>query len=473
MYPIHLLETKPQTTAHLAQTMTLLSMNSAELRQKIESELANNPALELLEARRCRACGRLLVESNPCPICSQPYSPEALEPIVFTSARNDFFQSHRTGSSHNISPDDLPEDNLAPVLDLPTFILRQIAPELAEEDRPIAAHILTSLDEDGLLPTPLLEISRYHHVSIERVTRVIKLIQHSEPIGAGSSSPQEALLVQLEVLSNSRQTPEHIERAIREGMDLLSRHHYTKLGVLLDITAEEAEEISKFISTNLNPYPARSHWGSIRQGSEPTPHAYHQPDILISHLNGQPDGPLVIEILFPVGGSLRINPLFRKVFKNAPSEKIEKWQKDLETANLLIKCLRQRGNTMRRLLSIITQHQRDFILQGDKHLKPITRASLAQTLEVHESTVSRAVSGKTIRLPNGRIIPLSKFFDRSLPIRAMIREMIDSEKEALTDSQIAGKLGKKGYSIARRTVAKYRSMEGILSARTRQSMART
>ena len=472
MYPIHLHETKPQTTAHLAQTMSLLNMTSAELKQTIDAELANNPALELLEPRRCRVCGRYLVETKSCPICNQLHDPSNLEPIVFTSSRSEYQQTVSGGSTYTFSPEDLPADNTAPALDLPSFVLQQIAPDLEEGDRPIAAHILTSLDEDGLLTISPHEISRYHHISVQRVENVIKLITQSEPIGVGSSSPQEALLVQLEVLAKTQNVPLHVENAIREGIDLLSRHHFTKLGRLLGISAEEAEEISRYISTNLNPYPARSHWGSIRQGHETAPNVYHHPDILISHLNNQASGPLVIEILFPIKSSLRLNPLFRNEIKNAKSEKVEKWQRDLEKAGLLIKCLRQRNNTMRQLLTILTKYQRNFIIHGDKQLKPITRASMAEILGVHESTVSRAVSGKNACLPNGRIIPLGKFFDRSLPIRALIREIVDDEIDPLTDSQIAVKLGNEGYNVARRTVAKYRSMEGILSARTRQNMAK-
>ncbi len=467
MYPVHLLETKPQTTAHLAQTMSLLNMTYAELKQSIEAELASNPALELLEARRCRGCKRLLVDSRPCPLCSKPHNPEGMEPIVFTSLRSDYFQSNSGGTAHSVRPEDLPDDNVPPALELPSFVLRQIAAELDAEDRPIAAHILTSLDEDGLLTITPEEIARYHHTTLERVEEVLERIKYSEPIGVGSSSPQEALLAQLEVLSQSQEVPIQVEMAIQQGMDLLSRHHYSKLGRLLGISAQEAGEISRYISTNLNPYPARCHWGSIRQGYESSPHVYHRPDIIISHLNGKSKGPLVIEILFPVRGSLRVNPLFRKEIKKAPSEKAEKWQRDFEKASLLIKCLRQRDNTMRQLLSILTQYQQDFILRGDKLLKPITRAYLAEILGVHESTVSRAVAGKTVRLPNGRIIPLSKFFDRSLPIRALIREIVECETTPLTDSQIAGMLENQGYNVARRTVAKYRSMEGILPARTR------
>jgi RNA polymerase sigma-54 factor len=111
--------------------------------------------------------------------------------------------------------------------------------------------------------------------------------------------------------------------------------------------------------------------------------------------------------------------------------------------------------------------QRQFILNGDAHMKPITRASLAKALDVHESTISRAVSSKTVQLPNGRIIPMAKLFDRSLHIRTVLREIIAQETKPLTDTQITRLLKEKGYSVARRTVAKYRSMEGILPAHLR------
>ncbi len=470
MYPIHLQQIRPQTTAHLAQTMTLLSMTSNELRQSIEAELANNPALELLEVKRCRTCGRSLMENGPCPVCSRPHDPNQAEPIVFTSTQQDYFSSVSNGSQHIIPVDELPEDNVAPSIDLPGFVLQQIAPELELEDRPIAAHILTSLDDDGLLQIQLFEISRYLHVSMERVNHVLDLIRRSEPIGVGSSSPQEALMIQLDILAKTQYVPPLAERAIREGMNLLSRHHYSKLGELLGITPQEAEIIAQFISSNLNPYPGRAHWGSVRQGSESNPHTYHHPDILISTLHQQANSPLVVEILSPIRGSLQINALFRKALKNAPEEKTEKWQQDLEKANLLIKCLRQRGNTMRQLMTILTQEQRNFILQGDKFMRPLTRASLAIQLDVHESTISRAVSGKTARLPNGRMIPLSKFFDRSLSVRTLIREIVKHEVSPLTDSQITRMLHKEGHQVARRTVAKYRSMEGILPAQTRHKL---
>ena len=122
---------------------------------------------------------------------------------------------------------------------------------------------------------------------------------------------------------------------------------------------------------------------------------------------------------------------------------------------------------MRRLMQSLVTQQNQFILNGDRHLIPITRAKVAKEIGVHESTVSRAVAHKSVALPDGRIIPLSRFFDRSLAIRDRIKEIIKNESRPLTDDQIATLLRQANVCIARRTVAKYRSIEGILPARLR------
>ena len=148
-------------------------------------------------------------------------------------------------------------------------------------------------------------------------------------------------------------------------------------------------------------------------------------------------------------------------------EKKDEWSAYLERAALFVKCMRQRDNAMKRIVKLIVKRQPKFILGTDKDLIPMTRAELAIELELHESTISRAVANKTIALPNGRIIPLSTFFDRSLAIRAAVQTIIDDETTAMTDEQVAHRLVDHGYKVARRTVAKYRSMLGILPANLR------
>mgnify|MGYP006279982443 CR=1 FL=1 len=469
MFQIQNQELRPQVTAHLAQTMSLLEMTSQEIQQKIETELANNPALEIVEERRCPNCGRVLTTPGPCPVCSQPYELTTEDPIVFVSSQEDFPSISGKERNRVASGNGFSRDNYIPqVDDLPTYVLRQIAPELQEDQRLIAAHILNNLDEDGLLTTPLSEISQFYHVPTSKVSSVSEIIQHADPLGVGASSPKEALLIQLEMLQRTSDVPDLTREAIEKGMKDLSKHSYRKLAKLLDTSHEHAEQIANFIRSNLNPYPARAYWGDYRQQSEAPPQAYHRPDIIIKIQENSPRKRLIVEIISPYRGTLRVNPLFRKAQKEAPQDKKQAWGKDLEGASLLIKCLQQRNHTMEQLMTVLVKGQRPFILSGDPaKLHPQTQAEMAELLDVHESTISRAVSDKSVQLPNNKIIPLQRFFDRSLPVRTILCRLVEEETTPLTDAELAEELKGNGYEIARRTVAKYRSMEGILSSRLR------
>ena len=141
---------------------------------------------------------------------------------------------------------------------------------------------------------------------------------------------------------------------------------------------------------------------------------------------------------------------------------------ELDRAALFVKCLQQRNHTMQRMMHNVVVLQRDYVMHGDRYIKPLTRAQISVELDVHESTISRAVSNKTVQLPNKRIIPLASFFDRSLNVRTALRELIEVERNPLSDSQLVVMLSKQGYDVARRTVAKYRAMEGILPAHLRR-----
>jgi RNA polymerase sigma-54 factor len=463
MFQVHFPGIRPLTTAHLAQTMTLLSLAVNELKQQIDSELAANPALEMVDERRCPSCHRLLPDYGVCPVCSCPQNSLENEPIVFLSPQDDF------SLKGEYSQEDLPENDYSPVQEtLPTYVLRQIAPDLDIKDRKVAAYFLTNLDEDGLLTIPLIEIARYCHVTIQKVQEIQRMIQHADPVGVGSLTTSEALLVQLEVLSEITRVPKLAKEIIQHAMDLLSRRQYTEIARKFKVSSKQVEQTVHFISENLNPFPARSHWGESRQSDSAGLSVYRQPDIVVNYLNSDPTGPLIVEIVMPIRGTLRVNPLFRQAIQQSSPEKKEDWKSDLERASLFVKCLQQRNHTIQRLIQRVVSLQRDFIINGEKHLKPITRAYFSKELGVHESTISRAVANKTVQLPNKRIIPLSSFFDRSLNVRTVLKNIIEDERIPLSDAELAELLSKEGFSVARRTVAKYRAMEGILPAHLRQ-----
>lgn len=457
---------RPMTTAHLAQTMALLTLTAEELNEKIESELAANPALEIVEERRCPKCHRLLTEHGACPVCSLPNNLSSEEPVVFLSPRDEFIPKKDYVDVQVEEEPYAPEET-----DLPTYVLRQIAPDLKKEERSLAAFMLTHLDEDGFLTTTLLDIAQYTHFPMEKVKRVQQLIQHADPIGVGSLNTQEALLVQLDVLTETETVPPLAVKIVQQCMDLLSHHQYAEIAHKFDVPQKQVALAAQFISENLNPFPGRSHWGDVRDPGTDSTEVYHRPDIIINYLNENPENPLVVEIIMPISGTLQVNPLFKQAIQQAEPNSKEELKGDLEKASLFVKCLQQRNHTMERLLSRVVSLQREFILYGEKYLKPVTRAQISKELEVHESTISRAVANKAVQLPNKKIIPLSSFFDRSLNIRTVLKEIIEQENDPLSDSELVELLSERGFDVARRTVAKYRAIEGILPAHLRKAVA--
>jgi RNA polymerase sigma-54 factor len=258
---------------------------------------------------------------------------------------------------------------------------------------------------------------------------------------------------------------------IQNHFESLGKMDYTRIARQLRLPRESVEAAARFIQRNLTPYPARVFWGDGKLPVGNDGAALRDLDAAISLLNRAEGGPLMVEVFAPLSGWLRVQPEFKTALEGCAEAERETWGAAVERAALVAKCVQQRNHTMRRLMQIIAEEQRDFILGGDGDLHPLTRAKIAQALGVHESTISRAVAGKAVALPDGRIVPLSKFFDRSLSVRDRVRHLVNEEKSPLTDDQIAAALADQGLQVARRTVAKYRKMLGILPANVRSRQA--
>ena len=462
------IETRVVTSAHLAQTMTMLGMSSEEIREKIEGELARNPFLELVEERVCPTCKRKLPENGKCPICSQPQLENSKENIIFISPKDDFSTINYSSA---VEPyHDEPDYDSAQTEDLATYVLKQIGPDLETDvQKHVAAYLLNSLDDDGFITTDAFEVAQYYHVLPSSVEEVIELIQHADPLGVGSRNLQEALLVQLKHISERKKVPNGTEELIRESFDDLTHGKYREIAKQHGLTVRQVQAIEKFIGDNLNPFPARAHWGDTLAGKSTQDYSsvYHEPDILIYYLNEDPKNQLVVEIVMPIAGYLRVNQFFRKEIKNAPEDRAEEWKNDLDKANLLVKSLYQRNNTISDMMSLLIGKQEAYIRNGEEYVQPLTRAQIAAEMGVHESTISRAVANKTVMLPNRKVVSLSSFFDRSLNVRTVLKELIQNETKPLSDAKLVTLLGERGFVVARRTVAKYRLMEGIGSAHQR------
>ena len=285
----------------------------------------------------------------------------------------------------------------------------------------------------------------------------------------GSRDLQEALLVQLKHISDLVNVPAGTEELIRDSFDDLKHGKYREIAKKHQMSVRQVQTIEKFIGDNLNPFPARAHWGDMLAGKPNQDYSsiYHEPDILIYYLNDDPRNQLVVEIVMPIAGYLRINQYYKKELKNAPDDTFAEWKDDLDKANLLVKSLYQRNNTISELMSILLAKQEAYIRYGEEYIQPLTRAQIALEMGVHESTISRAVANKTVMLPNRKVVGLSSFFDRSLNVRTVLKELIQNEKKPLSDAKLVTLLNERGFNVARRTVAKYRLMEGIGSAHQR------
>lgn len=467
MYQRQFQKLSPQTTAHLAQTMSLLNMNFGELNQEINKALNENPALVVREERRCPGCGHVLADGQMCPICTKPKTGAPEETIVFISARGEFTSKGSSYGLDDFSDEIIGTENLT----LAEYVLRQIASDLREEDRLIAAYILNQLDEDGFFREDLTDVANYFHVPLDEVRRIKTIIQKADPVGVGSASPEEAIQIQIEELREAVGIPELFVEISEKYLYPLLKKQFKEIADQLNVTQKIVVDAADFFSKNLNPFPTRSHWGDFRSPGEEENLVYSNPDVVINHVNNDPNQPLLVEIVIPSISNLDINPFYSQAIKEAGEEAKGELKTDFEKANLLIKCIQQRNNTMQRLVEKITDFQKDFILKGETHIKPVTRVSISKELDVHESTISRAVSNKTVQMPDGRIIPMSTFFDRSLRVRSIMKEIISRESKLspLSDSEIKDQLEKEGFTVARRTVAKYRLMEGIMPAHQRKS----
>ena len=453
----------PQVNAVLAQTMHLLLQPLDALEDELRAAVNSNPALEVVEPKRCPRCGAPLVD-GVCPRCTAPKHADPAEPIVFSSPRSD--HTRPLPWQDDDAPD--PEETLlAQPVDLATYVGRQIAPDLRDHtQKRIAAYLLANLNDDGLLEISPIEAAFALRVSPTAVEDVLAIIQSADPVGVGSPGPRSALLAQARYLAESQPIPKAVIPLLSfpQGLELLASEQVAALAEVLGTGEEEVEEARSFIARNLNPYPARAAWGGLRLGKPKPPAPPQSPDVVISLYNNDPAAPLLVEVVTPLNGFLRVNPAIRRAARGAN----EALRSEVEKAVMLVKSLRQRENTLLRLMRLIAREQREFILRGEEHLKPMTRAQLAQMLGVSESTVSRAVAGKIVQLPSRKMIPLARFFESNLPVRAALRRLIEQETRPYSDAELAKRLREMGYRVARRTVAKYRALERIPSAYERR-----
>lgn len=460
------LESQLKITPQLIIANQVLAMSSAELEQAVAQEVEQNPVLEMIEHEQCPLCGAPL-RGPQCPYCAGRKPPRSEDRE--TEGWN--YQDYRTPDWDE--EDDDPISRVPGATSLAEYLTWQIRPALAPDDHPIAQYLIDSLDGHGYLTVSAGDAAAQLGVPPRRVERVIAELQRLDPPGIGASGPQEALLIQLRRMREDGK-PRPLAEAIIAQWDLFLKQQVHTLARILGASEEEIRAEYAFIKANLNAKPAHAHW-ALGEAKPASDTVYIRPDIAIRR-RPAPDTGFEVEVLPGRSFTLRISPEYKRLAqelegKEGPScEEAKQQLKDyMSRGKLFIRCINQRWQTLQMIGDWLVNYQAEFLESGNRSIRPITRAELAEHIGVHESTVSRAIANKYALLPNGRVIPLADFFDDSLAVKDVLLEIIRQEKRPLSDQELAKRLAQRGYPIARRTVAKYRQELGILPARLRGS----
>jgi len=473
------LKQKPTVSPQLVLANRLLQFTSLELEQAIAQELAANPALELRQVARCPACGADM-EDGRCPVCRDEKGPGDDPWDDPADARIDFdeyadfadyaeYAPHSPSSGHGAEAGwDDPMSRLPSSTSLEEHLLAQARLQLAPRDLAIARQLIGFLDRRGFMSADLDELRDELDVGGGRLEEVLDVLQSLEPPGIAARDARECLLIQLEQLPGGSRERAVAEELIRDQWEGLGRSSLSSLGDAAAASVDEVRGALRFIRENLNPFPAHASWSRERLGPAPDKAVCPEPDVIIREDASAPDG---YRIELPKAGRyrLRICAAVGEGYGRGRNGEgaWEEWHALCGRARLFVRSIQQRWETLYALMRCLVGVQKSFLVRGERGLKPLTRAEVAEMMDVHESTVSRAVAGKYVELPGRRIVPLATFFDSAAPVKCLIRELIEKEESSLSDQAIADILGERGYDVARRTVAKYRNALNILPSSLR------
>src|ERR1043166_5255533 len=334
-------------------------------------------------------------------------------------------------------------------------------------DRKAAELLIGNIDDNGFLQSTPEEMALNSGTSKEDFEKMLALIQSFYPAGVGARDLRECLLIQLK-----REGKENgLEyKIVSEHMDDLGRRRFPEIARRMGISVEEVQKAADNIG-RLNPRPG--------QVFAAPPQNYVLPDVTVEKVDGEYQIILNNEQI----PHLRISNLYKDVIASGrtQSTEVKDYIRDkIRSGKFLIRSIHQRQHTISSIAQQIVARQRDFLEHGPSHLKPMTMAEVAEAVGVHETTVSRAVSGKYMATPQG-IFEMKYFFTpgyqtvageslSNISVKEAVLDLVKREdgNEPLSDNEIVKILSERGIPIARRTVAKYRTELNILPSHMRR-----
>jgi RNA polymerase sigma-54 factor len=445
------LRQKVTLSPQVYQGLSILAMPIADLQTLVETELLENPVLELDEFEE------------------SPEEEERTDDAEDDRSWDEWLDQYaELDSSDPVVPRDpdaevaSTEDYVGSVQSFGDYLEQQLAMmNITEAEARAARAIVGSLDSDGFFCVKFEEIAQISRTDVVTAERALAIVQQLDPPGVGARGLAEALRIQLDYLDLDEPL---VLRIAEAHLDDVAGSHYRRIARALHVDETEVRRLVELLR-QLNPRPA----GAFSPGPSP---GYIVPDVTIRRFDDEwaiiPNSDAV--------PTLRISPRYRSLLRDgapADAETVRYLKDHIRSAEAFIRNVDRRKDTVSRIAEIILEVQREFFEDGKGPLRPLRLEDVAVEIGVHLSTVSRGVTGKYMATPYG-MFELKHFFSggyrtstgmdvAATTVKTRLREMLTAEdaKRPLSDQRLADLLSDEGIPVARRTVAKYREELGI------------
>ena len=443
----------------MRQSLEILQATALELQQLVRQEIETNPVLE----------EEVPEEETP---AEEPVEEDEDDSEELRQLEEDWSDYSAEGAQNVDAATEARRRQFLEGVTPPETLAHHLETQLSRlaldpVQRRIATLLVGNLDEDGYLAATPEEVADEAGAETAEVIEVLHLLQTLDPPGVGARDLSECLRLQLA----RRGEGQSVAARVADGqLELLGRKKFAEIASALRVSQDEVREAGALIAS-LNPKPGRAFAGEVAQ--------VLAPDVIIERVGEE----FAVSLVRDSVPQLRISRTYRDLLgEAADGAEVRSYLRDkIRGGKFLIKSIQQRQQTILAIAREIAARQRAFLEEGVSALVPMTMAQVAEAVGVHETTVSRAIAGKTVATPQG-VFEMKFFFTggyraadgaavSSTSVKDVIAALIRGEDplKPLSDQQIVQKLAADGLAVARRTVAKYREALGILPSHLRKS----
>lgn len=450
---------------HLFQSLEILQMPLLDLQQMIKQELSENPTLEATQEQPDE---QIEIEQGTKDLERDEFDNEFEKLAALGEDWNDSqLENRQVAGSDADEKYQFMMDSLSESTSLHDQLLEQLSlSNLNGYERKIAEIVIGNIDDDGYLQLDVDDLLALPNFPAETLDKILGTIHEFDPPGVGARDLRECLLLQLK-RSGREETQEY--QLVDQHLDLLGRHKYEEIARGMGLTVDRVKELAKKIA-RLDPKPGRNFSEERIE--------YVTPEIVVE----KKDGEYVITQNRKPYPKLFVSQKYLQMLKDPNTSKEVKTyiREKITKSKQFIQSIDQRMDTIYRIAVEIVRIQRDYFDHGVSHLKPLNMKTVAALLEVHETTISRATTGKYMQTPRG-LLSMKYFFKPGVrtasgesisneSVKAALAEIVRDEdkKKPYSDAKLVTLLNERGIKIARRTIAKYRDQLRILPSHLRK-----